>query len=363
MSHAPVIDSPLIVPDGTTLIGESMTGAWLKGHVDFKSNSQFTDLKIGPASAGNSAITSASGVTATATGFTRCHFRGGGGAGNGIAAGVIVLGAGRASNNITFTDCDVECNLGTELGYPFSNSFNNIGIWQTGLAAGAYIHHITFDGCHIGVSNGVRTGSPRMGMECWVARVSEGGNGLGWSNVTVKDCVFEPTDVHNLDFADSPDGRSNTVSVTGTNFKGGGLLAAGWGYGICVEYTTQAVISGNTFGRCSDSVIYVTHNEPIPARLPATLITNNVIDAVTNNGVPLGDNPKCVLIGGYDNVFTGNTITVNYGDAVMDLRNGIDNTVTGNTFHCAAAQYTTPVKQWLGGSGNTITPNTKILDQ
>ena len=36
---------------------------------------------------------------------------------------------------------------------------------------GAHVTDITFDGCHVGVSNGAASGrtigSPRMGLECW----------------------------------------------------------------------------------------------------------------------------------------------------------------------------------------------------
>jgi glutamate synthase domain-containing protein 3 len=63
-----------------------------------------------------------------------------------------------------------------------------------------------------------------------------------------------------------------------------------------------------------------------------------------------------ISLQGDANVFTGNTISQNYGTDVLYLDGGTGNTVTGNTVHIGGGR--TFVSQIAGASSNAITPNT-----
>ena len=82
-------------------------------------------------------------------------------------APVIALGMHNSCNGITFRDCEVERNLGTETTSNYDNCFNDISVYSNYATVPA---DILFEGCHVGVSNGQGghdTGSPRMGIECY----------------------------------------------------------------------------------------------------------------------------------------------------------------------------------------------------
>ena len=334
----------ITVPDGLSVTGSGMGTTWLKGKVVYGSDSSFSDLKIGDA--GVSAIVNGNGADSTT--FTRCHFRGGGGAWGNLA--VVNFGdssGGPGCSFITLKDCEIERNLGTE-NSSFSNGYNDISLYSQSSTSS--VHDITLDGCHVGVSNGVATGSPRMGMECFVAAPDH----LPWQNITLRGCVFEATDGTCLDFADQgfagPMSASG-VLVEGCTLKGAGVLAsAPWSNIIAVECPSGVVITGNTIYRSYQAALAMSH---LHASGPGMVITNNNFDFVTDNGVtPYGYTPISLM--GYDNVFTGNTITLNWASRAIDLASCTNNVVTGNIAHLGGR----PLFAEWGGGGNVTSPNT-----
>ena len=335
----------LRLPDGVSLKGASSRTTWVRGGMTFGSRQHIFDLKIGDA--GSSAVRNVAGATGTV--FERCHFRGGGGAWPNEA--VLAIGQKASCSNLLFKDCEVERNLGVE-DSTFGRCYNNISVY----AQASTVRDITFEGCHVGVSNGQGghdTGSPRMGIECWVQNGSP-----GWQNITLRGCVFEATDGTCLDFADGSDATmaANGVLVEGCTLKGAGVVAPTTAPSntIAVECPSGVVIRNNTIYRSYQPVFGMSH---LHASGPGVVITGNTFDLVAANGVtPYGYDPFNLM--GYDNVFTGNTVTCNYGSGIVDLNGAHNNTVTGNTFVIGAAYGHAAIREYNGSSGNTVTPNT-----
>jgi len=335
----------LTLPDGLTLKGAGRRTTWLKGHLDFGSNQVISDLKIGDA--GNSAIYNREGATNTV--FQRCRFRGGGGLQSGSAGPVVALGFRHNTSHITFTGGEVERNLGTETTPRYDNCFNDISVYSEGSAVPT---DIVFDGVHVGVSNGQGghdTGSPRMGLEAY----TEDG-APGWQNITIRNSTFEAADAHTVDFSDEPGNRSTGVLVEGSLLKGGGYKKLTWGYTLNLEMPLGAVIRNNTIWRAWGETLYITDRGNAGYTGPAAIVTGNTFDLAYDNGMPATSNVPIHLLGD-GNQFTGNTITLNYSDKLIDLEAAHNNIVTGNTAHIGGRVF---AYQWGGSSGNTIAPNT-----
>jgi hypothetical protein len=323
--------------------GASRRSAWLRGHIDFGSNQVISDLKIGDA--GSSAVYNKAGATHTL--FERVRFRGGGGTPGGPNAPVVMLGGSKACSFITFTDCEVERNIGTEspTDLYYGNCYNDITVMSIGTTAAT---DILFDGCHVGVTNGTASGSPRMGIECY----SETGS-VGWKNITLRDCTFEAADAHTIDFSDEYNRRATGVLVEGCLIKGGGVKHLGWGYGIDLELPLGAVIRNNTFWRSWGMTFYMTTRDDAYVGAGA-VITGNLFDLAYDNGIT-PDSRTPITLRNDGNQFTGNTITLNYATRAMDLRGCHGNIVTGNVAHLGGRPLT---YEYDGSSGNTISGNT-----
>lgn len=334
------LSSTLTVPNGTTLVGAGMATVWLKGKVVFGSSSSFTDLKMGDAH-----YATQNGSGASTTSFTRCQFRGGGG--TGVDGPVLRLGSSNSCDHLTFTDCNVERNLGTE------NSTLSLGYNDIGLVERTDVHcaHITFTRCHIGVTNGVATGSPRFGCECYTD--ANDTHSYSYDHVTFDTCIFEQTDAGNLDLADSLASSASYCIVTGCTFKGAGLTHIKWGHALCVELPATTYVTNNTFWGSWLSSLMVT-NSSGQTGTAAAQITGNTFN-LTQGVATSGDAP--IVLKDAGNVFTGNTIDGNHGTStIIALWNATGNTVTGNTFTNRGAA--TAIHEYTGCSGNTLTPNT-----
>ena len=336
----------LTLPDGLIMRGAGSKASWIRGGVVFGSNGRIRGLKLGRAG-----YSTRNGANASNTRFTACRFRGGGGALPGVNSCVVQLGNAWSCDHITFRDCLFERSFGIE-DSDYSTCFNDIGLVENGASAeGAHLDSITFDGCHIGVFNGVATGSPRMGVECWVQNGS-----AGWFDLTFRNCVFEPTFCHNIDLADSfiSGSVSRNVLIEGCTLKGAGADGGhSWTNNIDIECPDGVVIRNNTFYRSYLGAIAMSH---MHSTGPGAIITGNVFDFSYNNGItPKGSDP--FTLSGYDNVFTGNTVICNYGSGIVDLAEATNNTVTGNTFVVGSSYGNPVIKQW-GGSGNITSPNT-----
>jgi len=323
-----------------------MASSWIKGRMVFGSNDVVRDLKIGDA--GMSAVHNRAGATNTV--FERCRFRGGGGA---AYTYVVNLGSRSACDHITFKDCQVERNLGTDsngtLGY------NNITVWS---AVGGKVNDVTFDGCHIGVSNGQGghdTGAPRFGIECYTENAS---GTHGWQNITLRNCVLEAADQETADFADAGGARASGVLIEGCTFKGGGYNATKWRNTLNFEMPRGVVVRNNTFYRAGGEwgcVLNVTDDGSKAGSGPGAVFTGNTFDLDIDNGIPAADVYPIVIMG-YDNQFTGNSIRCHYGSrSIIRLDGAHNNTVTGNTFDVGGRP---PVVEMNGASGNSLAPNT-----
>ncbi len=258
--------SHLSLPNGLSLRGAGAASTWLKGRLDFGSNQVIRNLKIGDY--GSSAVHNKPGARNTV--FEDCRFRGGGGK---AWTYVVWLGSDGSCSNITFRRCDVECNLGSE-NSSMTNGFNDVTIWCDTDSA---VTDVLFEGCHIGVSNGVRSGAPRMGVECYTD------SGSGWQRITFRNCVVEVCDAHGMDFSDEYNIRSEGLVVEGCTLKGGGKAGREWGSTIDLEYPLRAVIRNNTFGLGWERCVQMTTRSD-PYNRSYTVFTGNRVD-LTPNGV------------------------------------------------------------------------------
>ena len=337
--------SAITVPNGVSLVGAGMNVCWIRGRVTAGSHVTLRDLKVG--AKGYSFRLTAKARLST---FEHVRFRGGGGSGG--DAPVILLGDwARSCDHITFKDCKVECNLGVE-DSSFSRGFNNIRITENAAPGGAHVDSITFDGCRIGVSNGVRSGCPRMSLEAYTADLA--GTGVfthGWSNLKIIGCVFEAADWYNIDLADhaKPDGSraSGPALVSGCTLKGAA------NYTICVESPKGVVIENNTIYRAATNTFKMGWRDMSTVD-PATVVRNNLFDLTVNNGFSAGS-PLFWLKGG-DNRFTGNTVKTTSTGRIFELTQARDNTVTGNLLTVPASATLFAVDE--GCSGNVLSPNT-----
>jgi Right handed beta helix region len=329
------------IPDGVTVVGAGMDASHIKGKVYFGSNVVVRDIRLG-----DSGYTVRNLAGASNTLFERVRFRGGGGSGS--DSFVVMLGGGTAScDHITFKDCTIERNLGVE-NSSFSNGYDNVWIQENGAPGGAHVGSITFDGCHFGVSNGVKTGCPRMDLEIY----TNDGATRNWGNITVTNCIFEVSDWLNIDLSDeylsdSQAGHGGPVLISGCTLKGGSH------YTICVESAYGTTIENNTIYRGGSSTIKMGRGDMTNVN-PGTIIRNNVFPLTTDNGLTQGSITFYLEGGG--NQFTGNTVMASPSNCLFAFDQARNNTVTGNTFTVPAG--TTLVKEQNGSSGNILSPNT-----
>jgi len=342
----------ITVPSGLAVYGAGMGKTWLKGSFVFRSYSSFTDLKIGDA---GPSVRHTNGATTTS--FTRCHFRGGG-----SGSETLLLGGERSLYHITFTDCEIERTCGTGVGL---SGGNTMSIYAS--QGGYVIEDITFEGCHFGVSNGTATGAPRMMVECWTAHDANS----HWKNLTFRNCEFEPSNYHTLDFACYGDsGQGDGVLVEGCTFHGAGVPGAwlteneDWGYAIDLEWPKNVVIRNNHFHRCFNSAINDSNfGQPYNT---AWTITGNTFDwDTTEQGIDAYRGIVC--LSGANNIITNNTFYDHAGftswptNGCVEFRysTATGNTVTGNTFYLGTHD-PNATNQWNGATGNTISSNSVI---
>ena len=330
--------STLVVPDGTKLVGEGMTSAWLQGQVAFGSYSTFQDLKIGPASAGVAGLKNVDGANGTS--FTRCHFRGGGAASDSSNSSTVNLGDGRDLSNLTFIDCEFERSLGTSWSgaSDWTHRENTVSLY----AGGCTIDTVTFRRCHFGVSNGGAAGASRMMVEAYT--FADAQKRWWWKNLTFTDCEFEASNVHTLDFACGGNGaQGDGVLVEDCLFHGAGVdeKDTAWGQGICLEWPKNIVIRNNTFYRCAESGIQPSYHSAFAADNNLT-VTGNVFNFDTAEGGIPATNASCAAFHGANGTITNNTFTYHGDDFIGCVwftgSYATGNTVTGNTFNVSETQ-------------------------
>jgi len=188
----------------------------------------------------------------------------------------------------------------------------------------AHLSGITFNDCHLGLHNGTRAGSLRMGVEmtsrCW-----NGDTPLHYAeNIEFINTTIEPCDETCLDI-ESPEQPSPVVGnfrIEGCSLLGGGMVAdAQWGQSLCLEIGQGAVVKDNLIlgGKYGALEVWSDGN---PAALSFAQITGNVIDA-TQGRKPV---TQAVNLTAAQTTLTGNTITVDEGTPAIVVTG--DNCVT-----------------------------------
>ena len=339
--------------------------AWLKGAVVYNSNSIFSDLKIGDAA--KNGVSNGSGASNTS--FTRCQFRGGGTVA--YRAPMYFGGGTNSCDHITFTDCNIERNLG-EAG-SFASGWNNV-LWleDPSRRDGAHMEYITFTRCHFGVDNGRRDiarsiGSPRANVELYTW------NGAavryGYHNVTFQDCIFEAADSFTIDIpCDDFNGvqTDSYVTLDGCTIYGGGVRSG-------FNFPDAIVIEGPNYVTVNDCDIYPARNVTL-----STLdyngfgcdnwqITNNRfhLDDYTHGGINARSSEPAIVLRG-QGTFAGNTIHNSSGGYYLlwlgnyyDTPAGglHDSTITGNHFH-ELRSTANPMGALWNVTNSTVTGNT-----
>jgi hypothetical protein len=309
------------IPDRARIRAAGDGPVHVKGRITFGSRSVFSGMKMGDA---GPAIRNRAGATDTR--FENCQLRGGGGSG-GDQNNLLLGNYANSCSDLTFSGCNIECTLG---------GYNNIRITENATdPAGAHVERITFKGCHIGVHNGVRKGCPRMDLEAYCDAQSGGTTYYhGYHDLAIVDCVFEASDWYNIDVttpeADRPRAGdyhgSSGVRIRGCTLKGGKL------YTICVESPTGTVIEGNTIYRGGDYTLKWGSGDMSTVD-PGTIVRDNVIDTVTDQGIPASGNSVFYIRGG-KNVVTDNRITVPAGAKVFYVEQaGRGNVTSPNTIN------------------------------
>ena len=349
------------VPSGVTILGSGMHDSWLQGTVRFGSSSSFSDLRIGPGVAGACGLYNAANTT-SGTSFTRCQFRGGGGV---EVRNATAVWLGRAVSNLTFTDCNFECNLATPIA---SNSRTFANLYIQPDVVSPSVDNVLFKGCHFGVHNGVTDVSPWMNVEIWADQAAATRT-HGFRNINFEDCVFEKSNSTQLDYSGSTLSSDNVTPndgyshVTNCVFKGDGAGLAAYGHLETSVDFEQGVgymtVDGCTFYRGAGLAVQTQRNDE-QDHLAHCTITNNIIDQ-TNNVLNTGitrDAYSTIEVNGHHNIVSGNTIT----SLPTDQRPGIeikgsDNTVTGNAVTIATNGWFT-IDIVAGANNNIVTGNT-----
>ena len=316
------------VPNGLTVTGAGMSASWLKGHLDFGSDQYISDLKIGDL--GVSAVKNTDGASSTT--FERVRFRGGGGRN---WTYVVSLGSGADCDHITFRACQIERNLGVEV-VGEDRGFNNVSVWTD---RSGVVSDITFEGCHMGVSNGQGghdTGSPRMGLECYV-HSDTAPTGYGWRNIVLRDCVFEAADCHTADFSDIPSARGTGLLIEGCLFKGGGYTNVKWQWTLDLEMPLNPIIRNNTFLRGNGNwgyVLAVVDRGDTAYKSSGATITGNIFDLDYDNGIPISLGWPFVLQGLRQSLHRQHgQLPLRDATPSSILDRAYGNTVTDNTFN------------------------------
>jgi uncharacterized protein YjbI with pentapeptide repeats len=341
--------------------------AWLKGEVKFNSNSTFTDLRIGDLN--RCSIENNGNVSSVA--FTRCQFRGGGDVAPADRVNVNNVRLSSACSQITFKDCNFEAPLAT------THWTSTVSVNPRNSAPS--IHDVTFDGCHFGVSNGVRSGSSGMCFQLWQSP-TEAGRTASYSDIDFTGCVFEASDDTQIDFSGSSlsanayEPSNGPCTISGCTFLGDGKdwardesasggWTTGWTNAITVEEGAGYVtVTGCTFYRGagysasfqgnrelgSSQYLHNGHNVFSGNRIYATdAYRDTGITHVTNQYVELASgsntmrdnvivsdvlNPA-VQVYGNGNILENNAITLKAGGwYCVDVKGAADyNTITGNS--------------------------------
>ena len=338
------VGSNLVIPDGASIHGRSPESTHVKGRITFGSGQYFYGVKLG-----DKGYAIRHNPLAVGTQFVGCRLRGGGGSG-GDANNVLLGNYSSSVRAVRFKDCEIECTLG---------DYDNVRVTENATdPKGAHVEDIVFEGCHFGVSNGVRSGCPRMDFEAYCDAQSGGTTYYhGWERIDFLGCVFEPSDWYNIDLtspeayrtkADGYHGSCDSV-IRGCTFKGGTL------YTICVESPAGVVIEDNLIHRAGGSTFKMGCGDMSTVETGTVVRGNSFLLDDGQYGKALGS-PAFYLKGG-GNTVTDNTIVgATVARTLFWLEQARRNTVTGNLISVGSGAKV--IGQDSASSGNTLSPNT-----
>jgi hypothetical protein len=347
--------STISVPDGILLQGAGRSGTWIKGAVLFGSRDLITGLRLGDVEARTHNQADAADTT-----FEDCRFRG---------TVPIKLGDDHSCSHIAFRDCQVERSFGP---WTPTASYNNIIIEEYSPGPHGHVEHITFERCHVGVSNGSGgrdTGSPSAGLVAYCN--PETPILQGYRDIRIIDCVFEATDEFTLDFDDKvkADGThsSRDVLVQGCVVKGAGVEGLRrFAYSICIESPEGVIVRDNLIYRGYINTFKMTKNEdPDPDRRPL-IVEGNTFDLTVDNGVDTPEGVSMIRLHGDNTIFRDNTIITDLRDdveagdapgAIFKLYQCRGSRITGNKVYDRATERNPLLFHLYTARDNTISSN------
>jgi hypothetical protein len=338
--------------------------AWIKGAVQYGSDSAFSDLRFGDF--GKDGCRNQHGAARTT--FTRCQFRGGGTAS--MRYPIRFGGDDRLAScdHITLTDCNVERGLGDG-----TTAGNNVGFMENcSSTGGSHMEYITFAGCHFGVSNG-RTdiarniGAPRGNVELYQKPTSgHTGARTGWHHIDFTKCVFEAADKFTLDIPGAEYAGKHTdgycVVDTCTIYGGGADRSGSLADAIVIEGVNYVTVNNCDIYPAFDQLLTIQTFHGVDTN--NWVITNNRFhaDDFTHSGITARSNEQPIDLQG-TGIFTGNTYHGNGGtNTLMVLGGGYwvaNCVITGNEFHeLRTSAATGPMVRISNATNCTITGNT-----
>lgn len=339
--------TPWTVPDGVRILGDGMSTSWLRGQLVIGSGSELEDLKVGPGSAGLCALYNGDGSDNVR--LTRLHLRGGGADyPDSRNYPTLSLGGSNDLSRWVLECCEIERSLGTAW---HGDSYDTARENTVGIRAQGNTISELFIGCHLGVTNGVAKGAQRMMVEVWTAH----GTSNWWRGVHFHGCEFEASNIHQLDFACYSDsGRGSGVIVNDCYFHGGGVNDYGtyFGYGICLELPSDALITRNCFRLCREFCVNI-YNPGFASNDTAYEITDNTFDLDASEYITARW-AGAAGIRTANNLFHRNLVTCHqdYSPACVWLSGAAatGNNVSGNTFLLDSEQDV--IEEYDGAAGN-----------
>jgi hypothetical protein len=339
----------LRIPDNVAVQGDGWGSSWLKGGILWGSGQWITDLKLG-----DYGQTNKPGARSSYTTFERCRFRGGP---DGVPLGLM----DESCDHLTFKDCLIERNLGTE-NASHTLGLNNISLNEQGQPGGAHFEYIRFEGCEVGVSNGANgrdVGSPRAGLEATV-RSDDGTITHGYHNIELIDCIFEASDEFCVDFDSRPlSGSSHQaardITIEGCTLKGGGYSGPRyWPTTLCLEDPENVVIRNNVIYRGSNLAL-ATSVGPYAH----TLIEGNTFDLTFNNGITPESDPSgsFIKLRGSNERFVDNVVRAVSLRQILTLSDSTDTLVSNNRIYDYKETDNAAMVHLSNAVGNTFVGN------
>jgi hypothetical protein len=295
----------LTLPNGISLRGAGAGATWLKGEVTAGSDLRISKLKVG---LDGVAFKFTEGAARTV--FEGVTFTGGGPMSE---DGCVIQMVGRGGSYITFRNCTIGAN-------PYDG--NGVSMTPTGWSGGNY-HDIVWENCHF-------LGSPRMNFEC-TERYDGHPMTVGYSNINLIDCVFEPSGSECISYDADADAGDSTIS--GCTIKGAGWNERyPWGQGVEFNAVKGMRFLNNTVYRCRGAMVNHTGLGP---DVPCDIVyKGNTFDR-TVSYIPTAVEPgtEFIYLDGVSGVqFSDNVARSNVGGMLLYLSGSPRNTFTGNSW-------------------------------